>query len=125
MTVNTVPGVKALRALGDETRIRAVLALKDRELCVCQIVELLELAPSTISKHLQILREAGLVESRKKGRWVYYSLSQSHARGIPEAALQMILQTAQHTRQAKADAVRLKKILKLNPEELCERQRKC
>ncbi len=125
MTVNTVPEVKALRALGDETRMRAVLALRDYELCVCQIVELLELAPSTVSKHLQILKEAGLVESRKKGRWVYYSLSQSNAGGIPKAALRMILQTAQHTRQAKADAVRLKKILKLNPEELCERQRKC
>lgn len=125
MTVNTVPEVKALRALGDETRMRAVLALKDRELCVCQIVELLELAPSTVSKHLQILKEAGLVESRKKGRWVYYSLSQSNARGIPEAALRMILLTAQHTQQAKADADRLKEILKLNPEELCERQRKC
>jgi len=60
MAKETVPEVKALKALGDETRIRAVLALRDNELCVCQIVELLELAPSTVSKHLQILKEAGL-----------------------------------------------------------------
>ncbi len=125
MTVETSPEVKALKALGDETRIRAVLALRDTELCVCQIVELLELAPSTVSKHLHILKEAGLVESRKISRWVFYSLSKSDARGIPNAALNMILATAQHTQLAKADKQRLKEILKLDPEKLCERQKKC
>ncbi len=125
MAIETAPDVKALKALGDETRIRAVLALRNLELCVCQIVELLELAPSTISKHLQILKEAGLVESRKKGRWVYYSLSQSDAKGVPNAALHMILATAQHSRLAKADKQRLRRILRCNPEELCERQNRC
>ncbi len=125
MAKETVPEVKALKALGDETRIRAVLALRDNELCVCQIVELLELAPSTVSKHLQILKEAGLVESRKKGRWVYYRLSESDARGVPSAALNMILTTAQHSQLAKADKQRLKEILKLDPEDLCERQNRC
>ena len=125
MAIDTVPEVKALKALGDETRIRAVLALRHHELCVCQIVELLELAPSTVSKHLQILREAGLVESRKKGRWVYYSLSESDARGVPIAALDLILATAQHTQLAKADRQRLKEILRLDPEDLCERQKRC
>ncbi len=125
MAIVTVPDVKALKALGDETRIRAVLALRDYELCVCQIVELLELAPSTISKHLQILKEAGLVESRKKGRWVYYRLSASDARGVPIAALDLILATAQNTQTAREDNKRLKRILKCNPEELCERQNRC
>jgi ArsR family transcriptional regulator len=124
-TIETVPEVKALKALGDETRIRAVLALQDNELCVCQIVELLELAPSTISKHLQILKEAGLVESRKNGRWVHYRLSESDARGVPIAALDLILATAQNTQMAKADKQRLKSILRCDPEELCERQNRC
>lgn len=125
MVIETVPELRALKALGDETRIRAVLALRDHELCVCQIVELLELAPSTVSKHLQILKEAGLVASRKKGRWVYYRLSESDARGVPSAALNIILTTAQHTQLAKADKKRLKEILKLDPEDLCERQKRC
>lgn len=125
MAMETVPEVRALKALGDETRIRAVLALRDHELCVCQIVELLELAPSTVSKHLQILKEAGLVESRKIGRWVHYSLSESDAKGVPNAALTMILTTAHHTQLAKADRQRLKEILRLDPEDLCERQKKC
>ncbi len=123
MIVETAPDVKALKALGDETRMRAILALQGRELCVCQVVELLELAPSTVSKHLQILKEAGLVESHKKGRWVYYNLSQTDSQGVPKAAVQMILASAQQTQLAKKDKKRLKKILRLDPEKLCERQK--
>ncbi|MBW2408107.1 MAG: winged helix-turn-helix transcriptional regulator, partial [Deltaproteobacteria bacterium] len=46
------------RALSDQNRVRALMALKDRELCVCQIIELLDLAPSTVSKHMSILANA-------------------------------------------------------------------
>jgi len=60
------------KALADENRVRALLALRKGELCVCQITELFGLAPSTVSKHLSILYQAGLVESRKDGRWIYY-----------------------------------------------------
>ncbi len=62
------------KALADANRVRMVLALRERELCACQITELFDLAPSTMSKHLSILYQAGLVDSRKNGRWVYYSL---------------------------------------------------
>jgi DNA-binding transcriptional ArsR family regulator len=64
-------------ALGDKSRLRTVLALTRGKLCVCQIAELLQLAPSTVSKHLSILKEADLVETEKSGRWVYYSLPQN------------------------------------------------
>ena len=60
-------------ALSDPNRVRVLMALHKRgELCVCQIVELLGLAPSTVSKHLFILKSAGLVDARKQGRWMYY-----------------------------------------------------
>ena len=62
------------KALADENRVRTLLALRKGELCVCQITELFGLAPSTVSKHLSILFQAGLVESRKEGRWIYYQL---------------------------------------------------
>ena len=65
------------RALADENRIRILAALEVRELCVCQITELLRLAPSTVSKHLLLLRHAGLIDSRKDGRWIYYRLSEA------------------------------------------------
>jgi ArsR family transcriptional regulator, arsenate/arsenite/antimonite-responsive transcriptional repressor len=61
-------------ALSDASRLRALLALENGELCVCKITALLKLAPSTVSKHMSILRDVGLVESRKEGRWIYYRL---------------------------------------------------
>ncbi|MFQ5693244.1 MAG: ArsR/SmtB family transcription factor, partial [Nitrospinota bacterium] len=67
--------VAVAKALADETRVRMLLSLRDGELCVCQIIELCGLAPSTVSKHMSILRQAGLVRGRKKGRWIYYRLA--------------------------------------------------
>ncbi|MEM1211006.1 MAG: metalloregulator ArsR/SmtB family transcription factor [Planctomycetota bacterium] len=61
-----------LKALADETRLRVVMLLDGRELCLCQLVEVLDLAPSTVSKHLSVLHGAGLVRMRKQGRWHYY-----------------------------------------------------
>src|ERR1035437_10616642 len=63
------------KALSDENRVRALLALRGGELCVCQIIEMLGLAPSTVSKHMTILAQADLIECRKSGRWRYYRLT--------------------------------------------------
>ena len=59
-----------------------MLMLGGTELCVCHIVEALALAPSTVSKHLSILEQAGLIETRKKGRWVHCRLP---VKALPEA----------------------------------------
>jgi DNA-binding transcriptional ArsR family regulator len=63
------------RALGHPARLRTVAALRGGELCVCQIVEVLRLAQSTVSGHLRELKRAGLINERKEGRWVYVGLS--------------------------------------------------
>jgi ArsR family transcriptional regulator len=64
------------KALSDGNRLRVMMALHDMtELCVCQLTEMLGLAPATVSRHMRILQNAGLVENRKNGRWVYYRLS--------------------------------------------------
>ncbi len=62
------------KALSEEKRLRVLMALRGRELCSCNISELLNLTDSTVSTHMAILKRAGLVESRKDGRWVYYRL---------------------------------------------------
>lgn len=67
--------VSIAKALSDENRIKALMLLCGRELCVCRIVEFLKLAPSTVSKHMSILKASGLVESRKDERWIYYKLA--------------------------------------------------
>lgn len=63
------------RALSDENRVRILMALRQRAFCVCQITALLDLSPSTTSKHLSVLKQARLIEGKKQGKWVYYRLA--------------------------------------------------
>jgi len=67
--------VQLFKALADETRLRILNLLCRRELCVCQIVEVLGVGQSKASRHLATLRHAGLVTDRREGLWMYYSLS--------------------------------------------------
>ena len=62
------------KIIGDENRLRILLMLKIRPLCVCEIHEALSIALSTISQHLKLMKSAGLIEDSKDGRWVIYSL---------------------------------------------------
>ena len=61
--------------MSDKSRLRIVKMLEVKPMCVCEITSVLGLAPSTVSKHLSLLQEAGLIEDTKDGRWVNYSLS--------------------------------------------------
>ena len=111
------------KALADENRVRMLLALREGELCVCQITELFGLAPSTMSKHLSILHQAGLVESRKDGRWIYYRLPGKDAPLAVREAIDWVAQVARGrpARRSKTPGS-LKQILKIDPAELCKRQ---
>jgi len=66
--------LKVMKALSDRTRVKIIKMLQARELCVCELQAALELAQPSVSKHLKVLEEAGLVESRKEGLWVNYRL---------------------------------------------------
>ena len=63
-----------IKAAADPTRVRILKMLEGGELCVCQIIAVLALSPSTVSKHLFLLKSAGLVNDRKEKKWVHYSL---------------------------------------------------
>jgi len=67
--------VNLYKALSDPNRIRILMMLREGPLCVCEIVEILGLANSTVSKHLSILRNVNLIMDEKEGRWVDYRLS--------------------------------------------------
>jgi ArsR family transcriptional regulator len=109
-------------ALSDPSRVRMLLALRRRELCVCQITELFGLAPSTISKHLSILHHAGLIQSRKTERWVYYRLPDKRATVAVREALDWVRKSVAKTDEAAADAKKLKRILKTDLAVICRRQ---
>jgi len=110
------------KALSDPNRVRMLLALRGGELCVCQITELFGFAPSTVSRHLSILHHAGLILSRKSERWVYYRLPGKHAVLAVREALDWVHKSLAKTEETKADAKKLKEILKTDPAKLCRRQ---
>ncbi|MCX6677980.1 MAG: metalloregulator ArsR/SmtB family transcription factor [Methanothrix sp.] len=68
--------VELFKALSDETRLRLVVLLHKRELCVCQIEAALGISQTKASRHLAILRRVGLLKSRRNGLWVYYTLAE-------------------------------------------------
>ena len=105
------------KAMADAQRVRILLLLREGELCVCQIVGVLRLATSTVSKHLSILAAAGLVTARKDGRWSYYQLAKD------QRSLRWIHNDLEGDEQIRADRVALGKIKKQSLEILCRQQR--
>jgi len=107
------------KALSDPNRVRMLCALRVGELCVCQLIELLGLAPSTVSKHLSVLNQAELVESRKEGRWVHYRLPRKRG---PDVAARMTKETFRALAGSDVisqDENHLKAIRETDLEELC------
>ena len=91
-------------ALSDETRLRALLLLRDGELCVCQVIDTLGLSPSNISRHMTLLYQAGLVERRKEGKWHYYRLASDDAPAIVKDALAWVLSNTKNDPAALQDS---------------------
>jgi ArsR family transcriptional regulator, arsenate/arsenite/antimonite-responsive transcriptional repressor len=114
-----------LKALADENRVRILMALGPKELCVCQIVELLGLAPSTVSKHIAILKQARLVDSRKDGRWMFYRVSDDDTRAEAREMTALVARLFADDPQSHEDAKRMKQILKTDRDELCRKQNRC
>jgi DNA-binding transcriptional ArsR family regulator len=107
------------KALADENRVRILAALKGRELCVCQIIDLLQLAPSTVSKHLSILRQARLLDARKKGRWMYYRLNNNNPPSTVADAIHWVIDSVGGEAVVQQDARRLAEILSIPLEDRC------
>jgi ArsR family transcriptional regulator len=67
--------IKIFKALSDETRLRIYLLLLQSELCVCELVNILNMEQSRISHSVRILKEAGLVDNRREGKWIIYAVN--------------------------------------------------
>jgi len=113
--------LKITKALADESRLRMLMALGLGELCVCQLTELLGLAMSTVSKHLSVLHQAGLVTVRREGRWMYYSLPGKGAPSAAREAVAWVRLSLAASERARRDAKRLKKVLAMDLARLCKR----
>ncbi|MFN0151858.1 MAG: ArsR/SmtB family transcription factor [bacterium] len=109
----------ALKAAADPTRTRVLKLLEAGELCVCQVQAVLGLAVSTVSKHLSILKAAGLVEDRRAGKWIAYRLTRADESAYVKPVLAMLRGAIERDPVFVADAERLRRVLEVPLGELC------
>ncbi|CAK0742646.1 ArsR family transcriptional regulator, arsenate/arsenite/antimonite-responsive transcriptional repressor [Azospirillaceae bacterium] len=107
------------KAVADPSRIRILKLLELGELCVCQVTMVLGLAPATVSKHLSLLRMAGLATQRKSGRWVYYGLASRSNNLHAEAMATMIRNALDDDETIVEDRCRLERVKAVPIETLC------
>ncbi|MFO7860067.1 MAG: metalloregulator ArsR/SmtB family transcription factor [Desulfosalsimonas sp.] len=112
--------LKQIKALADGNRLRIVMALSTHdELCVCQITELLQVSTPTVSRHMSVLQNAGLVKNRKDARWVHYRL----ASDFPDALLNWVQTSVKGSRIISDDRKTLETIVANPVDELCRAQK--
>src|SRR5262245_20547895 len=102
------PLTRLFRALGDETRLRIIALLSHGELCVCHIEKALDLSQPNVSRHLGILRAANVVDSRRDGTWVYYSIAEQQHETL-RAMLAALVASFGAERAVRADHAKLRK----------------
>lgn len=110
--------IATAKAFSDPNRVRILAALKDGELCVCELVDGLKLSQSTLSTHLQVIRGAGLVNARKSGKWSYYALA-PEGRRLWEFFLEFFGRQIPEDAVLKADHRRLNRRLSLREQGVC------
>ena len=108
--------LKVFKALGDKNRVRIVKMLEGKPMCVCEITAVLKLAPSTVSKHLSLLHEAELIEDKKDGKWVNYSLPKESQIPFVSEILKILRHSLRDDPTVLTD---MKKAAKVSRAELC------
>lgn len=111
--------VDIAKALSDSHRVRALMALRGGELCVCQLIDLLKLAPSTVSKHMSVLKQSGLVESRKDSRWVYYRLPEKDENVLVERVIELMCDAVENDNLIMSDKTEILQIQKNRSNSIC------
>ncbi len=108
--------LKVMKALSDPNRVKIIKMLQHKTMCVCEMREALQIAQPSVSKHLKILEEAGLVSSRKEGQWVNYYLADGS--GTPYAAT--LLGNLRHWLENDKEIEKLiEKLSNINRENIC------
>jgi ArsR family transcriptional regulator, arsenate/arsenite/antimonite-responsive transcriptional repressor len=101
---------RIFKALSDPNRIRIVKMLEVKDLCVCEVREVLGLSTSTVSKHLSILRDADLIVDAKDGKWVNYKLNQSANIPLVSAQLALMRNSFKDDEQVRSDRTKLQTV---------------
>ena len=111
--------IKLSKAISDEARVRILKLLENQELCVCQLMFILEMGQSTVSKHLGILKNAGLIEVRKDWTWSFYKLSKEGMNTYNRKLLKFLSSILNDDSLILKDEERLREVIKKDIKILC------
>ena len=106
--------LQVFKALSDETRLRILHLLSLKDLCVCELVDILGMTQSRVSHQLQILKNARLVRDRREGKWIVYSLDTQGKNSYSEVLFALLKKTLSQDERIQEDSQRLKQCLKGN-----------
>jgi len=107
--------VKALKALSDETRLRILKILLERECCVCEVMQALDISQSRASRNLRILEEADFVKARRDGVWIVYSIDSQTANRYALSLTKLLENSALSDNVLAQDKERLKRAKRVGP----------
>ncbi|MDY6862146.1 MAG: metalloregulator ArsR/SmtB family transcription factor [Thermodesulfobacteriota bacterium] len=107
------------KALSNETRIRILKLISQRELCVCELMQVLDMTQSRISRHVNLLKQAGLVKDRRDGKWVYYSIDAKSFNPYAKDILGLFYGWLNNDKVVKMDLKNLSKAKRLSETNIC------
>jgi ArsR family transcriptional regulator len=106
--------VNIFKALSDFTRLRIVLLLRRRELCVCELMFILRMEQSRVSHHMRVLRDAGIAEDVREGRWITYRLPEAAGPLVESLLSGALRDRIDQSGEAEADARKLEACIREN-----------
>jgi len=101
--------IKAMKALSDETRLRMLNLLLERECCVCEVMQALDISQTRASRNLSALYDAGFLKLRKQGLWSFYSIDREDIKGYQSQLIEAVREALKDSKIAALDKERLKK----------------
>ncbi len=107
--------IKALRALSDETRLRIMRVLLEKECCVCEVMQALDISQSRASRNLGLLQDAGFLTARRDGAWIIYSLDRQAANRYAISLTKLLKDSPISDEVLKQDKKRLKHAVRTGP----------
>ena len=110
--------IKALKALSDETRLRIMRVLLERECCVCEIMQALDISQSRASRNLGILQDAGFLKARREGLWIVYSIDWQTANRYATSLAKLVKASPVSNEVLAKDRARLSRAVRVGPRAL-------
>jgi len=107
--------IKAIKALSDETRLRILKVLLEKECCVCEVMQALDISQSRASRNLGILQKAGFLKARRDGAWIVYSVDWKAANRYTASLAKLLRDSPVSSEVLEKDKERLKHAKRIGP----------